>query len=308
MSKESLLPADLTLLISRPHAQKRLGEVIDEGKKLLRRRIPTNLQEDTPKARELVSNLKAWGAKSISVMNDALGEDAAAVARSIKLSYVTLDEAKARLRLRLDLLGEALTRTRSMRKIAASKEEPPRSRSRTAPKTGGLPTPKPRRHRRTYEFDFCLSFASEDRKYVANLAKLLHGRRAAIFYDDEERHRLWGEPLVPLLSDIYQNRSRFCIIFASAAYREKMWPQVELEAAQARALLQTGYILRVKIDDTELPGIPFTRGFMDSREHRPAEIADAAVKKLNATRQKSGRPTRSVKTKTGAQVASSCFG
>ncbi len=217
------------------------------------------------------------------------GEDGAAAIRAVKLSYVTLGTAKDKLQLRLKLLNEALAQTQTMRKVPGLKAEKP-------------PGSKSGRKRRRYDYDFCLSFASEDRIQARRMAKLLRHRKALVFYDENERHKLWGEPLVPHLSDIYQNRSRFCIMFTSAAYVDKMWPKVERKAAQARELLQEGYILPIKIDDTEIPGMPFTKGFMDSREHKSAAIADEAIKKLGEARRKSGRTIQPVKPNLGTRT------
>jgi hypothetical protein len=69
---------------------------------------------------------------------------------------------------------------------------------------------------------------------------------------------LWGKNLTAFLDEIYRNRAKFCVVFVSAEYKERKWTIHELRSAQAKALEQKGeeYILPVKVDDTELEGLP----------------------------------------------------
>jgi hypothetical protein len=67
---------------------------------------------------------------------------------------------------------------------------------------------------------------------------------------------LFGKNLYTHLSDVYQNQARYCVMFLSKHYAKKAWTNHEREAAQARAFREhEEYILPVRLDDTEIPGM-----------------------------------------------------
>src|SRR5437868_3074585 len=105
-----------------------------------------------------------------------------------------------------------------------------------------------------YAYDVALSYAGEDRKYAEELADILKQRDVKVFYDKYEKSTLWGQNLYSYLSDLYQNRARYCVLFLSQHYAEKVWTTREREAAQARALKeQEAYILPIRLDNTDIP-------------------------------------------------------
>ena len=109
-----------------------------------------------------------------------------------------------------------------------------------------------------------MSFAGEDREYVAAVADALASLGLRVFYDSFEQANLWGKDLYTQLAGIYQQRSRFCVVFMSKHYQSKLWTNHERSNAQARALLEHDeYILPVRIDDTEVPGIRATTGYIN---------------------------------------------
>lgn len=132
-----------------------------------------------------------------------------------------------------------------------------------------------------YEIDVCMSFASERRAYVADVARILDGRGVKIFYDAYEEANLWGKGLYEHLDAIYRTRSRYCVLFASKEYAEKVWTTHERKSAQARAIGNNEeYILPARFDDTEIPGVRPTVGYVDLRLKSPSDLADLIVKKL----------------------------
>jgi hypothetical protein len=82
--------------------------------------------------------------------------------------------------------------------------------------------------------------------------------------------------------DVYRKRSRFCVMFISKEYAERMWTNHERRRAQARALEKKGneYILPVRIDETELPGMPPTTGYVSTAQYSIEQIAGMVIKKL----------------------------
>lgn len=132
-----------------------------------------------------------------------------------------------------------------------------------------------------FDYDVCLSFAGEKRKYVEEVANELRSRGVRVFFDDYEKPDLWGKDLYSHLDDIYRHVCRYCILFASKEYADKVWPNHERRSAQARALKAKGeYILPARFDDTPIPGLPDTVHYIDLNGLPPADLAVLVVKKL----------------------------
>ena len=133
-----------------------------------------------------------------------------------------------------------------------------------------------------FEYDVAISFASEDRKYADELARLLNKLGIKVFYDDYERVALWGEDLYKYLTTIFKDKARFCVIFISENYANKRWANLECKAAQARSFFENHpYILPIRLDDTEIPGILPTIGYMSWEKDGLKLITDSLLKKLN---------------------------
>ena len=146
-----------------------------------------------------------------------------------------------------------------------------------------------------FEYDVALSFAGEDRRYAEELVKLLDDGGHSFFYDDDRRAELWGEDLYNYLYSIYKEKARYCVIFTSEHYVRKLWTNHELKSAQARAFSEKGeaYILPIRLDDTEVPGILPTVGYLDGRSTSIDEIYEILAEKLTGkpSQQKPHRPT-----------------
>jgi hypothetical protein len=133
----------------------------------------------------------------------------------------------------------------------------------------------------TFEYDVCLSFAGEDRAYVKAVASLLLARGVRVFYEEYAEVELWGKDLYLHLDHIYGEAARYCILFASKHYARKLWTNHERQSAQARAFKEhEEYILTVRFDETEIPGIRSTVGFVDASNKRPNELANLISLKL----------------------------
>ena len=134
------------------------------------------------------------------------------------------------------------------------------------------------------KYDVALSFAGEDRKHAKALADLLQLGGYSSFYDENELANLWGKNLYDYLSSVYKDRARYCVMFLSEHYGRKLWTNHERQNAQARAFQENReYILPVRPDDTEIPGIPPTVGYLDLRSMTIEEVYEALVQKLSGT-------------------------
>ncbi|MFI6011502.1 toll/interleukin-1 receptor domain-containing protein [Streptomyces sp. NPDC051243] len=134
----------------------------------------------------------------------------------------------------------------------------------------------------TFDFDVALSYATEDREYVQHVARLLQERSVRIFYDEYATADLWGRDLYTVLDEVYRKRARFAIVFVSCHYVSKPWAQHERMSAQARALTETDpYFLPVRLDDSELPGLRPTIGYIDARNTTQDQLVALISQKLS---------------------------
>lgn len=131
------------------------------------------------------------------------------------------------------------------------------------------------------QFDVALSFAGEDREYVEQVANMLRRMGIQVFYDKYELVTLWGKNLYDYLTEIYQKKARFTVIFCSKHYADKLWTNQERRSAQAKAFKSSSeYILPARFDDTEIPGILPTVGYVDLNEYSPEELAKLVKEKV----------------------------
>jgi TIR domain len=138
------------------------------------------------------------------------------------------------------------------------------------------------------DYEVALSFAGEDRAYAAQVAAELRRRGVRVFYDEYETASLWGKNLYSHFDEIYRKRAHFCLMFLSKNYASKVWTNHEREAAQARALQENSeYILPVKLDEIEIPGIAPTIAYIDGRYHSPHALAALVIQKLQQVRRSS---------------------
>jgi len=138
---------------------------------------------------------------------------------------------------------------------------------------------------KTYKYDVALSFAGENREYVEGVATHLKSSGIRVFYDLFEQVELWGKDLYTHLDDIYRNKARFCVIFISEFYLRKSWTNHERKSAQAREFQKKEeYILFARFDDTEIPGVRPTVGYISLREFTPQKFAQMIIQKLEIAR------------------------
>lgn len=138
-----------------------------------------------------------------------------------------------------------------------------------------------------YEYDVALSFAGENRDYVEKVAGFLREHGIKVFYDRYNEVELWGKDLYSHLDDIYRKKSRYCVMFLSEHYAKKLWANHERESSQARAFSENSeYILPVRFDNTEIPGVRPTTGYIDLAGKTPVELGGLILAKI--TQNKSG--------------------
>ena len=132
-----------------------------------------------------------------------------------------------------------------------------------------------------FDYDVCFTFAGEDRDYVEKVAGFARNLGIRVFYDMYEEVDLWGKDLYEHLDDVYKNSAKYCVLFASVNYDKKLWTNHERKSAQERAFKENSeYILPAKFDDTTIPGIRDTVGYVDLKRKSPEELAEMISQKV----------------------------
>jgi hypothetical protein len=153
------------------------------------------------------------------------------------------------------------------------------NRTHWAIKDGGIPTAMLDRLLPTY--DVVLSFADEDRTYVELVAHYLRSEGVKVFYDRYEDASLWGKNLSEHFDAVYRLGGRYCVMFISKHYAEKMWATHERRSALARALQERReYILPARFDQTAVAGILPTVAYISLSDKSPVDFGKVILKKL----------------------------
>lgn len=133
-------------------------------------------------------------------------------------------------------------------------------------------------------YEVVLSFAGEDRNYVEQVAKVLRESDIALFYDTYEEAALWGKNLTEHLHKVYSSSARYCVMFISQHYAEKVWPTHERRSAFEKAIdSKEEYILPARFDDSEIPGLGKHICYIDLRKKTPEDLAALIIQKLGHT-------------------------
>jgi len=130
-------------------------------------------------------------------------------------------------------------------------------------------------------YQVALSFAGEQRSYVEKVAQALLARHIAVFYDRFEQAALWGKDGVEFFHKIFASDAAKVVMFISKEYVEKNWTRHERRSAFSRAIEdQDDYILPVRFDDTDVPGLPSTIQYVKAQDFEPSALAMLIAKKI----------------------------
>ena len=132
-------------------------------------------------------------------------------------------------------------------------------------------------------FDVAISVAGPDKQYARELAEQLEEAGYSAFYYEFYPEYLWGKDLALTFDEIFRKRSRFCVIFVSKDYCDRVWTVHELKSALARTVEEKGneYILPIRIDDVELDGLLPTIAYLNIDTGIP-KIGELLIKKLRS--------------------------
>lgn len=150
----------------------------------------------------------------------------------------------------------------------------------------------------SHDYDVAVTFAGEDRAFVEAVVAQVKASGFTVFYDEDAKSEMWGVDLPEFFADIYERRARYAMMFVSVHYATKPWTRLERRSVLARAMQASSpYLLPVRLDSTELPGVRSTIGYLDGLKETPTGVANALKVKLGAPatsgeRQFSGRVPR----------------
>ena len=138
---------------------------------------------------------------------------------------------------------------------------------------------------RNMQYQVALSFAGEQRSYVEEVARCLHERSIAVFYDGFEKVSLWGQNGAEAFHQAFEQQAAYVVMFISQAYVDKAWTRHERRSAMSRAVgAQREYVLPVRFDDTSVPGLQEDVIFLRAEEHTPSQLAATIAEKLGIER------------------------
>ncbi len=142
------------------------------------------------------------------------------------------------------------------------------------------------------EYAVCLSFAGKDRHLAKEFADALHliAPSVKVFYDRNYESRLWGANGADAFHQIYYRKSQFCVVFLSKRYLASDWCNYERQFIVARAKEQREpYLLVIRLDNSEMLGLPPTTIYMDRRSMPLDRIAYLLLEKLGKADQRAKR-------------------
>lgn len=128
----------------------------------------------------------------------------------------------------------------------------------------------------THNFDVALSFPGEIRNYIEPIVEELEREIGpnSYFYDNHYVAQLARPSLDDLLQDIYRKRSKLVVVFLCEKYQDKEWCGIEFRAIK-EIIKAREYekVMFVKMDVGKVHGVFETDGYVDGRNHNPAEVA-----------------------------------
>ena len=133
--------------------------------------------------------------------------------------------------------------------------------------------------------DVAISYARKQRDYAKRVADILKAKGVRVFFDLFFETKMWGKELPEYLMNVYYKESRFCMIFISEDYVSKAWPTFELKCAIARSVenMNEDYILPIRFDNSEVPGLNPTITYISAKEKTPEDIARMFTEKLETS-------------------------
>ena len=130
------------------------------------------------------------------------------------------------------------------------------------------------------EYDVAISYASQQAEYVKSVATYLKSTGIKTFFAPFEEIDMWGRKIDEYLQETYFSKALICVMFVSKDYVGSDWCKLESQSAFDRQKKQGLYILPVRFDDTELPGLDAGIHYLSVENNTPELLSSKIISKL----------------------------
>ena len=132
-------------------------------------------------------------------------------------------------------------------------------------------------------FSVALSFPGERRALVEQVASILANRcrRERVLYDKYHEAEFAQPNLDTHLQQLYHQESDLIVTFLCAEYNDKEWCGLEWRAI--RDLIKKGQASRImllRFDNSDIPGLFSTDGYIQIDKHSPEQVADLIFQRM----------------------------
>lgn len=137
------------------------------------------------------------------------------------------------------------------------------------------------------EYDIAVSFAAEQRAYVAETVAQAKSLGLRVFYDRDMAFEWWGRNFITEQRKVFARGALFFVPFLSTEYLARPVPRDEFSHAMIKATEQGDhYILPVLIGKVVVPSELLSPhiGYLRADEHSPAQLAAMMWVKVDGAR------------------------
>lgn len=140
--------------------------------------------------------------------------------------------------------------------------------------------------------DVALSYASEHRAYIQQVAEELQKRGVTVFFDVFEELEMWGQILTDHFEEVFSKRARYVVCFLSREYQKKKWTEFERQHIVSSYVKRPGKLLLVSFDGVKkMKGIPDILYVVNASEKTPLALASMICSKIGKEEVKRAKTT-----------------
>ncbi len=136
----------------------------------------------------------------------------------------------------------------------------------------------------TLRFKVALSFAGEQRHFVERVARRLGEALEPhhVLFDRDHEGEFGRRDLDLHLETLYGKQSELIAVFLSADYERKDWCRLEWRVLRNVMMEKGDKVVLFRFDDTPIPGLHPTDGYVEIKNRSPEAIAEMILKRLEA--------------------------
>jgi hypothetical protein len=143
-----------------------------------------------------------------------------------------------------------------------------------------------------FQYDVVFSLAGEDLDYVTKVAEYISKRGIKLWFYKNKEAEIWGENGIDTFHKIFTQSAKYCVLFVSKQYVEKVWPNLERQFIQSRWLKDNHYLLPARFDNSKLEGLPDTINYVNLTTKTPEEFGNLIIEKVAAQQTTSDQQLR----------------